>query len=97
LMQFPVWISQESAVHASPSSQFFGVLSQAPVVGLHLEMVHALSQWQTLGVFTQAPSTHLSSVHGLLSLQSSPVKTHPLTGSQVEWKHLSWFAHEIGS
>jgi len=97
LTQFPVAISQLSAVHALLSSQFFFVFTCVPSVGLHDAIVHASGAVNWIGVLIHTPATHLSAVHALLSLQSTPVEIHPLTTSHFDLKHLSWLSQVIGS
>jgi hypothetical protein len=95
--QFPVAISQESAVHALLSLQSFFTNVGFPLRGLQLAIVHASGALNMIAVLIHTPATHLSAVQGLLSLQSTPVETHPLTGSHLDLKHLSWLSQVIGS
>ncbi|OQB97257.1 MAG: hypothetical protein BWX80_04139 [Candidatus Hydrogenedentes bacterium ADurb.Bin101] len=85
-MQFPVMGSQLSIVHATASSQFFGVKTQ-PESGSQLSIVHGSSSLQSplSGVWMQFPvmGSQLSIVHATASSQFFGVKTQPESGSQV--------------
>ena len=66
----PVWASQVSLVHTSPSSQTCGAYWQ-PVAGLQLSSVQALASSQEMGTVLQSPvpGSQLSVVHASPSSQ----------------------------
>jgi len=80
----PLTGSQLSIVQARPSSQFLGVVPQAPVLALQTAATHAVLG-QEIAVNTQLPlvESHESVVHKLLSLQTLAEYWQPNTGSQV--------------
>jgi hypothetical protein len=54
-MHFPEAISQESAVHASLSLQFFLEKTHSPFAGLQVVKVHASGAGNVTGVLIQTP------------------------------------------
>jgi len=77
LTQFPEDSSQESAVHAFPSSQFLLVNEQIPEVTSHPAVTHKFAERHLAVLVHPTPGTYASLVQGLLSLQFG------ITASQI--------------
>ena len=94
----PVLLLQLSAVHTLPSSQFNGVVTQAPVLPSQVSTVQALLSSHDLGVNTQpVVEAQESMVQGLPSSHTTWVNAQlPVVGSHTPVAHLVADMHCVG-